>query len=94
MSEKVLLSNSIDTSEISPKSSNVSDELLVTHSSTGTNTDDVSFVTPVSKATKSVESQMALEDLLDEIDINLVLENAIRRCSPDAILSQYKVKLL
>lgn len=35
---------------------------------------------------------MALEDLLDEIDVNVVLESAVRRCNPETILSQYKVK--
>lgn len=34
---------------------------------------------------------MALEDLLDEIDVNLVLESAARRCTPEKILLQYKV---
>lgn len=74
---------------------NVCDEPLITHSSIGTSTDDLcSPVSSVNKATKSVGSQMALEELLDEIDINLVLESAIRRCSPEAILSQYKVVYL
>lgn len=36
---------------------------------------------------------MALEDLLDEIDVNLVLESAARRCTPDKLLIQYKVIL-
>lgn len=36
---------------------------------------------------------MALEDLLDEIDVNLVLESAARRCTPDKLLIQYKVTL-
>ncbi|XP_076234263.1 uncharacterized protein LOC143179108 [Calliopsis andreniformis] len=46
-----------------------------------------------SKATKSVAAQMALEDLLDEIDVNLVLESAVRRCTPEKILLQYKNKM-
>ncbi|XP_043252693.1 telomere-associated protein RIF1-like isoform X1 [Colletes gigas] len=49
---------------------------------------------PRAKPTKSVASQMALEDLLDEIDVNLVLESAVRRSSPEKILSQYKNKLM
>lgn len=49
--------------------------------------------TGVNKATKSVAAQMALEDLLDEIDVNLVLESAARRCTPDKLLIQYKVTL-
>lgn len=49
--------------------------------------------TGVNKATKSVAAQMALEDLLDEIDVNLVLESAARRCTPDKLLIQYKVIL-
>lgn len=36
---------------------------------------------------------MALEDLLDEIDVNLVLESAARRCTPDKLLIQYKDKM-
>lgn len=46
------------------------------------------------KATKSVAAQMALEDLLDEIDVNLVLESAVRRCTPEKLLLQYKVNIL
>ncbi|XP_068983726.1 telomere-associated protein RIF1-like isoform X1 [Bombus flavifrons] len=45
------------------------------------------------KATKSVAAQMALEDLLDEIDVNLVLESAVRRCTPEKLLLQYKNKM-
>nr|XP_031848183.1 telomere-associated protein RIF1 [Nomia melanderi] len=48
-------------------------------------------VTP--KVTKSTEVQTALEDLLDEIDVNLVLESAVRRCTPEKILMQYKNKM-
>lgn len=43
------------------------------------------------KATKSVGSQMALQDLLDEIDVNLVLESAARRCNAEKFLMHYKV---
>ncbi|KAL6261612.1 hypothetical protein P5V15_006699 [Pogonomyrmex californicus] len=84
----------VDTSKNLAESSNVYDELLITHSSIGTNTDEIGSSTPTTqKVTKSVESQMALADLLDEIDVNLVLESAVRRCSPEAILLQYKVKM-
>ncbi|KAL6423859.1 hypothetical protein ACFW04_010356 [Cataglyphis niger] len=87
-------SASIDTSDSHAKSSNVYDELLITHSSVGTNTEETGSATSnVQKVTKSVESQMALAELLDEIDVNLVLESAVRRCSPEAILLQYKVKM-
>lgn len=48
----------------------------------------------VQKATRSVESQMALEELLDEIDVNLVLESAVRRCTPEALMTHYKVNIL
>jgi hypothetical protein len=37
---------------------------------------------------------MTLSDLLDEIDVNLVLESAVRRCSPEALLSRYKVSFV
>ncbi|XP_012137568.1 uncharacterized protein LOC100880674 isoform X2 [Megachile rotundata] len=47
----------------------------------------------VQKTTRSVAAQMALEDLLDEIDVNLVLESAVRRCTPERILLQYKNKM-
>ncbi|KAG7210962.1 hypothetical protein KM043_016334 [Ampulex compressa] len=47
----------------------------------------------VKKASKSVGSQMALEDLLDEIDVNLVLQSAVRRSSAENILTQYKNKM-
>lgn len=50
--------------------------------------------TGANKATKSVAAQMALEDLLDEIDVNLVLESAVRRCTPEKLLLQYKVNIL
>lgn len=40
---------------------------------------------------KSVAVQMELGDLLDEIDVNLVLESAARRCSPESLLTQFKV---
>lgn len=43
-------------------------------------------------ASKSVAIQMELGDLLDEIDVNLVLESAARRCSPESLLAQFKVK--
>ncbi|XP_076656705.1 uncharacterized protein LOC143361301 [Halictus rubicundus] len=46
-----------------------------------------------SKATKSAEAQTSLEDLLDEIDVNLVLESAVRRCTPEKIFMQYKNKM-
>ncbi|XP_014479812.1 PREDICTED: telomere-associated protein RIF1-like isoform X2 [Dinoponera quadriceps] len=72
----------------------VCNEPLITHSSVGVGTDEVYSSEPaVKKVTRSVESQMALEDLLDEIDVNVVLESAVRRCSPESILSQYKMKM-
>ncbi|KZC05364.1 Telomere-associated protein RIF1 [Dufourea novaeangliae] len=59
-----------------------------------TNRDSIYLPKPtVRKSTKSVEAQMALEDLLDEIDVNLVLESAVRRCTPEKILLQYKNKM-
>lgn len=76
-------------------SSIIYDEPLITHSSIGVGTDQVHTSEPaVHKTTRSVESQMDLEDLLDEIDVNVVLESAVRRCNPETILSQYKVNLL
>lgn len=95
MNEIVLPSSSTDTSKSRAKSSNVYEELLITHSSVGTSTEEIGSATPsVQKVTRSVESQMALEELLDEIDVNLVLESAVRRCSPEAILLQYKVNFI
>lgn len=76
-------------------SSTVCDELLITHSSIGTNTDEIGFAPPaVQKLTKSVASQMTLAELLDEIDVNQVMESAARRCTPEAILLQYKVNFI
>ncbi|XP_020287403.1 telomere-associated protein RIF1 isoform X2 [Pseudomyrmex gracilis] len=87
-------SASVDVSQVSIEPSRVYDELLITHSSIGTNTDEVNLSTPtVQKATRSVESQMALEELLDEIDVNLVLESAVRRCTPEALMTHYKGKM-
>ncbi|XP_017876374.1 telomere-associated protein RIF1-like [Ceratina calcarata] len=61
---------------------------------TCTSSDSVYFSkTVANKATKSVAAQMALADLLDEIDVNLVLESAARRCSPEKLLLQYKDKM-
>lgn len=95
MNEEVrVLSGIMNTSEISSESSNVCNEPIITHSSIGISTDDLYSLELVNKSTKSVESQMALEELLDEIDVNLVLESAMRRCSPETILSQYKVKFV
>lgn len=73
-------------------SSSTYDELLITHSSIGTSTDEIDSAAPtVEKLTKSVASQMTLAELLDEIDVNQVMESAVRRSSPEAILLQYKV---
>lgn len=73
-------------------SSSTYDELLITHSSIGTSTDEIGSTTPtIQKSTKSVASQMTLAELLDEIDVNQVMESAVRRSSPEAILLQYKV---
>ncbi|XP_076177307.1 uncharacterized protein LOC143151700 isoform X2 [Ptiloglossa arizonensis] len=76
-----------------------SDAISIVHSmktvGTCTSTDSVYLSkTMVNKATKSVGAQMALEDLLDEIDVNLVLESAVRRCTPEKILLQYKNKMI
>ncbi|CAK9821322.1 Telomere-associated protein RIF1 [Anthophora retusa] len=61
---------------------------------THTNSDSVYLSkTVTNKASKSVGAQMALEDLLDEIDVNLVLESAARRCTPEKLLIQYKNKM-
>ncbi|KAG5333581.1 RIF1 protein, partial [Acromyrmex heyeri] len=85
---------SLDISKDPTVSSSAVDDLLITHSSIGTSTDEVGSTTmTVQKSTKSVASQMTLAELLDEIDLNLVMESAIRRCSPEAILLQYKVKM-
>ncbi|XP_078033803.1 uncharacterized protein LOC144468301 [Augochlora pura] len=46
-----------------------------------------------SKTNKSVEVQTSLADLLDEIDVNVVLESAVRRCTPERILMHYKNKM-
>ncbi|XP_011877045.1 PREDICTED: telomere-associated protein RIF1-like isoform X2 [Vollenhovia emeryi] len=74
--------------------SSVYDELLITHSSIGTNTDEIGSTTPaVKQSTKSVASQMTLAELLDEIDVNLVMESAAKRCNPEAVLLQYKIKM-
>lgn len=70
------------------------DELLITHSSIGTNTDEMDSTPTVQKSTKSVASQMTLAELLDEIDLNQVMESAVRRCTPEAILLLYKVNFI
>ncbi|KYM84449.1 Telomere-associated protein RIF1 [Atta colombica] len=94
-SQEALSSNaSLDISKDPIVSSSAIDELLITHSSIGTSTDEVGSTTStVQKSTKSVASQMTLAELLDEIDLNQVMESAVRRCSPEAILLQYKVKM-
>ncbi|KYN11345.1 Telomere-associated protein RIF1 [Trachymyrmex cornetzi] len=94
-SQEALSSNaSLDISKDPTVSSSAIDELLITHSSIGTSTDEVGSTTStVQKSTKSVASQMTLAELLDEIDLNQVMESAVRRCSPEAILLQYKVKM-
>lgn len=92
-SQEVLsLNASLDISKDPTVSSSAIDELLITHSSIGTSTDEVGSTTStVQKSTKSVAAQMSLAELLDEIDLNQVMESAVRRCSPEAILLQYKV---
>ncbi|XP_043494330.1 telomere-associated protein RIF1-like isoform X2 [Polistes fuscatus] len=60
--------------------------------SIGVCTDPILCPKPPSVATKSVEAQMALEDLLDEIDVNLVMQSAVKRSSPETILGHYKLK--
>ncbi|KYQ52784.1 Telomere-associated protein RIF1, partial [Trachymyrmex zeteki] len=94
-SQEVLsLNASLDISKDPTVSSSAIDELLITHSSIGTSTDEVGSTTStVQKSTKSVAAQMSLAELLDEIDLNQVMESAVRRCSPEAILLQYKVKM-
>lgn len=88
-------SANLDTSKGPAVSSSACDELLITHSSIGTNTHEINSSTPtVQKSTKSVASQMTLAELLDEIDLNQVMESATRRCSPEAILLQYKVNFV
>ncbi|KYN04288.1 Telomere-associated protein RIF1 [Cyphomyrmex costatus] len=85
---------SLDTPKDSTVSSSAVNELLITHSSIGTSTDEVGSTTStIQKSTKSVASQMTLAELLDEIDLNQVMKSAVRRCSPEAILLQYKVKM-
>lgn len=88
--QKYYVSSCSGTSDTLAESS--SEELHITHSSVGTSTEDDGFVTSsAEKVTRSVESQMALEDLLDEIDVNLVLRSAVKRSTPEALLTQYKV---
>ncbi|XP_024886472.1 telomere-associated protein RIF1-like isoform X2 [Temnothorax curvispinosus] len=84
----------LDAAKNPARSSSAYDELLITHSSIGTNTNEISSTIPtVETSTKSVASQMSLAELLDEIDVNQVMESAVRRCNPEAILLQYKVKM-
>ncbi|CAD1476498.1 unnamed protein product, partial [Heterotrigona itama] len=65
-----------------------------TNATTGISSDSTYlFKTGANKATKSVAAQMALEELLDEIDVNLVLESAVRRCTPEKLLLHYKNKI-
>ncbi|XP_066584023.1 telomere-associated protein RIF1-like isoform X2 [Prorops nasuta] len=61
--------------------------------SVGTDPIPYNAVTNVKTESKSVESQMALEDLLDEIDVNLVLQSAVRRCSAESLITEYKRKM-
>ncbi|XP_071567405.1 uncharacterized protein [Temnothorax nylanderi] len=84
----------LDAAKNPARSSSAYDELLITHSSIGTNTNEIGSTMPtVETSTKSVASQMSLAELLDEIDVNQVMESACRRCNPEAILLQYKVKM-
>lgn len=69
-------------------------DAVITHSSVGTTTEDTLQTKKSQQVTKSVECQMTLSDLLDEIDVNLVLESAARRCSPEMLLSRYKVSFV
>ncbi|KAF7396001.1 hypothetical protein HZH68_010051 [Vespula germanica] len=63
-----------------------------TTKSVGVCTDSVISSKSPNVATKSVEAQMALEDLLDEIDVNLVMQSAVKRSTSESILAHYKMK--
>ncbi|XP_057335681.1 telomere-associated protein RIF1 [Microplitis mediator] len=49
---------------------------------------------PVDTNSKSVDVQMKLEDLLDEIDVNVVLASGIKRSCPENIIKAYKAKMM
>ncbi|XP_008545968.1 uncharacterized protein LOC103570131 [Microplitis demolitor] len=49
---------------------------------------------PVDTNSKSVDVQMKLEDLLDEIDVNVVLASGIKRSCPESIIKAYKAKMI
>ncbi|XP_035740331.1 telomere-associated protein RIF1-like isoform X1 [Vespa mandarinia] len=63
-----------------------------TTKSVGVCTDSMVCSQSANVATKSVEAQMALEDLLDEIDVNLVMQSAVKRSTSESILAHYKMK--
>lgn len=63
-----------------------------TTTSVGVCTDPMVCPQSANVATKSVEAQMALEDLLDEIDVNLVMQSAVKRSTSESILAHYKVR--
>lgn len=82
---------------ITENSNAIKNTTLITQTTTvaGISSDSICLSnTGANKATKSVAAQMALEELLDEIDVNLVLESAVRRCSPEKLLLHYKVNTL
>ncbi|XP_046745702.1 telomere-associated protein RIF1 [Diprion similis] len=45
------------------------------------------------KLTKSTETQVSIEELLDEVDASVTLKSAIKRCSAENILANYKLKM-
>ena len=69
--------------------------LLTNEAAEGTHTSAIqSQKIPAHTLSRSVAVQMDLKDLLDEIDVNLVLQSAARRCTPESLLTQYKVRFL
>ncbi|XP_046597042.1 telomere-associated protein RIF1 isoform X1 [Neodiprion lecontei] len=50
-------------------------------------------VTCPKKLTKSTETQVSIEELLDEVDASVTLKSAIKRCSAENIIANYRLKM-
>lgn len=47
----------------------------------------------IRKDNKSTETQVSVDELLEEIDASVVLKSAIKRCSAENIIASYKMKM-
>lgn len=85
----VSLSSSPPTSTPIAQSSSLCATLEEPHAGHSTNESPVQ----VEVKNQSTETQVTIEELIDQIDSSVVLKSAIKRCSAENILANYKLKM-